>query len=139
MKLGKGKISAIYFNAGSAYLGYKSHILRDYMSNQISVMFPGQTVKVSGSHLVHVVLTRLNDKLYVNLINAAGDHNGKATIGYDEVPSLENIEVRINTGSRPKKIILQPEGRELTPDYENGVSHVVVPSLHIHSILEVIM
>ena len=138
-KLGKGKIAAVYFNAGSAYLGYKSHILRDYVSHQISVMFPGQLVKVSGSHLVHVALNRLNDKLYVNLINTSGDHNGKTTIGYDEVPSLRNIEVVINTGNRPKKIILRPEGRELTLDYEKGLSRVVVPDLAIHSILEVIM
>ncbi len=139
MKLGKGEISAIYFNAGSAYLSYKSHILRDYVSHQISDMFPGQMIKVSGSHLVHVTLNRLNDKLYINLINAAGDNYGKSTIGYDEVPSLEDIEVMINTGSKPKKIILQPEGRDLNVTYQNGVSGVVIPHLAIHSILEVIM
>ena len=139
MKLGKGEISAIYFNAGSAYLGYKSHILRDYVSNQISGMFPGQMVKVSGSHLVHVALNRLDDKLYVNLINASGDHNGKTTIGYDEVPSLRNIEVVISTGSRPERIILRPEGLELKLDYKNGLSSVVVPDLAIYSILEIIM
>jgi len=137
-KVGKGRISAIYFNAGSAYAEYKSHILRDYISSHIGLMFSEPVVKVSGSKLVHVAVNSLNGKTYVNLINTAGDHNSKSAIGYDEVPSLKNLTVEINTGNQPKKIILQPEGRELAVDFSKGVSKVVIPDLHIHSILEVI-
>jgi hypothetical protein len=137
-KAGKGRISAIYFNAGSAYAEYKSHILRDYISDHIRSMFSEPIAKVTGSHLVHVAVNTLNDKIYINLINTAGDHNSKSAIGYDEVPSLKNLTVGISTGKQPKKIILQPEGRELAVDYNNGVSKVVVPEVNIHSILEVI-
>jgi hypothetical protein len=137
-KIGKGRISAIYFNAGSAYAEYKSHILRDYISDHIGSMFPEQMVKVSGSNLVHVAVNSLNDKTYVNLINTAGDHNSKSAIGYDEVPSLKNLTVEISTGNQPKKIILQPEGKELAVDFRKGISRVVISDLKIHSILEII-
>ena len=137
-KVGKGRISAIYFNAGSAYAEYKSHILRDYISSHIGSMFSEPVVKVSGSKLVHVAVNTLNDKTFVNLINTTGDHNSKSAIGYDEVPSLKNLTVEINTGNQPKKIILQPEGRELAVGFSKGVSKVVIPDLYIHSILEVI-
>jgi len=137
-KVGKGRISAIYFNAGSAYAEYKSHILRDYISSHIGSMLSEPVVKVSGSKLVHVAVNTLNDRTFINLINTSGDHNSKSAIGYDEVPSLKNLAVEINTGNQPKKIILQPEGRELAVDFTKGVSKVVIPDLHIHSILEVI-
>lgn len=137
-RVGKGRISAIYFNAGSAYAEYKSHILRDYISDHIGSMFSEPLVKVSGSHLVHVAVNTLNDKIFVNLINTTGDHNSKSAIGYDEVPSLKNLTVEINTGNQPKKIILQPEGRDLAIDFSKGISKVIIPDLHIHSILEVI-
>jgi len=137
-KVGKGKISAIYFNAGSAYAEYKSHILRDYISQHIESMFPQPMVKVTGSHLVHVAINRLNDRTYVNLINASGDHNSKTSIGYDEVPFLEDLKIEIKTGSQPTKIILQPEGKEIAVDFQKGVSRVVLSHLKIHSILEII-
>lgn len=137
-KIGKGRISAIYFNAGSAYAEYKSHILRDYISEHIGSLFPEQMVKVSGSKLVHVAVNSLNDKTYINLINTSGDHNSKSAIGYDEVPSLKNLTVEISTGNQPRKIILQPEGKELAVDFRKGFSRVVISDLKIHSILEII-
>jgi len=137
-KVGKGSITGVYFNAGSCYLEYKSPVLRDFIDNRITELFPDQLVKVSGSHLVHVAVNRLNDKMFVNLINVAGEHTNQSAIGYDEIPSLKNLEVRINTAQKPAKIVLQPEGTELSVDYRNGISKVVLPELKIHSILEVI-
>jgi hypothetical protein len=137
-KVGKGKITAIYFNAGSAYTEYKSHILRDYISQHIESIYSEPIVKVTGSNLVHIAVNKLNDRTYVNLINASGDHNTKSVIGYDEIPVLKDLKVEINTSARPKKIILQPEGKELAVDFSSGVSKVMLPELHIHSVLEVI-
>ena len=137
-KVGKGKITAIYFNAGSAYTEYKSHILRDYISQHIESMYSEPIVKVTGSNLVHIAVNKLNDRTYVNLINASGDHNTKSVIGYDEIPVLRELKIEINTSGQPAKIILQPEGKELAVDFQNGISKVMVPELKIHSVLEVI-
>lgn len=138
IKLGKGIISAIYFNAGSAYSEYKSHILRDYAGEHIASLFPEPEVKVKGSHFVHLALNNKNGRTYVNLINVSGDHNTKSVIGYDEIPYLRDLRVEIITGKKPQKIILQPEGRELAVRFKNGISTVLLPDLHIYSILEVI-
>ena len=137
--IGKGKVSGVYFNAGSDYLDYKSPVLRDYISRIINDLYPDRVVKVSGSHLVHVTLNKLNNKMYVNLVNIAGEHTNQKLIGYDEIPSLKDLNVTIITGLRPAKIVLQPEGRELQVDFQNGVANVLVPELKIHSILEIIM
>ena len=137
--IGKGKIAAVYFNAGSDYKDYKSPVLRDFINSAINELFPDQLVKVSGTHLVHVTLNRLNDRMYVNLINIAGEHTNQNAIGYDEIPSIKDITVSIKTGQKPAKILLQPGGKELDVDFQNEVSKVVVPEIMIHSILEVIL
>ena len=135
---GNGKIAGVYFNAGSEYLDYKSPVLRDYISSLINDLFPGRLVRVSGSHLVHVTVNTLNNKMFVNLVNIAGEHTNQKAIGYDEIPSLKDLTIGINTVQKPAKIVLQPGGHELKIDFKNGVSTVIVPELKIHSILEVI-
>jgi hypothetical protein len=136
--VGKGKISAVYFNAGSAYNEYKSPVLRDFIDNRIAELFPGEMVQVSGSHLVHVTINKLNSNIYVNLINVAGEHTGRNAIGYDEIPSIKNLTVSVKTMQKPSRILLQPEGRELEVSFNGGTSSIVVPELPIHSILEII-
>jgi hypothetical protein len=137
--VGKGRVAGVYFNAGSAYLEYKSPVLRDFISKKIEELFPVRLVRVTGSHLVHVTVNNLNGKMYVNLVNLAGEHTNTAAIGYDEIPSLKDLTVNIRSVKKPSKILLQPEGRELNIDFQNGVSRVLVPELYIHSILEVIL
>jgi hypothetical protein len=138
-KVGKGTVAAVYFDAGSVYLQYKSPVLRDYISNHINKLFPGQMVRVTGSHLVHVAVNNLNSKTYVNLINVSGEHTNQSAIGYDEVPSLQNLNIQINTPKQPARVLLQPGGREMKFNYYNGRTEVVLPELHIHSILEIIL
>jgi hypothetical protein len=138
-KVGKGMVAGVYFNAGTAYLEYKSPVLRDFIGQQISDLFPGQLVKVTGSHLVHVTVNNLNNRMYVNLVNVAGEHTNQTAIGYDEIPALKGLTVNINTGKKPAKILLQPDGRELEFYFQNGVSEVLIPELAIHSILEVFL
>jgi hypothetical protein len=137
-KVGKGSYAGVYFNAGSDYAEYKSPILRDYISKIIYGLSPDQFIKVTGSHLVHVTLNKLKNRIYVNLINIAGEHTNQKAIGYDEIPSLKDLRIDLLTSEKPAKIILQPEGRELNIDFINGVSTVIVPEVKIHSILEII-
>jgi len=137
-KVGKGMVAGVYFNAGSEYLEYKSPVLRDFFSSRINELFADPITIVTGSHLVHAGLNKLNNKMYVNLLNVAGEHTNQSAIGYDEIPSLKNLTVQIKTGQKPAKILLQPEGRELDFAFQKGVSKVMVPELKIYSILEVI-
>jgi len=134
-QVGKGKIAAIYFNAGSSYAKFKTPVIRDFIAETIAQLSFQQMVEVSGSHLVHMALNKLNNKKYINLINVAGEHTNQAAIGYDQVPVLTDLSVSIK--GKPSKIILQPEKKELNITFANGKSTVLIPKLEIHSILEV--
>jgi hypothetical protein len=136
-QLGKGKIAAIYFNAGTSYNEYKTFVIRDFVSETINNLFTEKIVKISGSRLLHVAVNKLNDKMYINLINVGGNHSGQNTIGYDEVPALKEIEVDIKTDSRPRNIKLLPEGKSLKYKYSEGRCIVKIPEIALHSILEV--
>jgi len=135
-QVGKGKIAAIYFNAGTAYSKFKTFVVRDFIAETIAQLTPEKLVTVSGSHLVHVAINKLNGKTFINLINVAGEHTNQSAIGYDQVPPLTDISVNIK--GKTSRIILQPEGKELNATFANGMTTVVIPKLKIHSILEVI-
>lgn len=131
----KGTIAAIYFDAGKAYSENKTFVIRDFIAETIAQLALQMKVEVSGSHLVHVALNKLNGKTYINLMNVAGESTNQAAIGYDQIPALTDIAVTIK--GKPSKIVLQPEGQVLNFTSAEGKSTVILPKLEIHSILEV--
>jgi len=137
-QLGKGKIAAIYFNAGTAYFQYKTPVIRDFIAETILQFSPEMMVEVSGSHLVHVAVNKLKGITMINLINVAGEHTNQAAIAYDQVPSLTDLTVTVKSATKPTKIILQPEGKEMQFTWSDGKSSVMIPKLEIHSILEIV-
>jgi len=136
-RYGNGRIAGIYFNAGTSYIEYKTPVIKDFIEGVISELNPGKIVEVAGSDLVHVAVNKLNNRIYVNLINVAGEHTAQSVIGYDEIPPLQDLRVTINLSSKPAAIILQPEGKKLRFSYKEGRAAVAIPGLTIHSILEV--
>ncbi|MFA5329330.1 MAG: alpha-amylase family protein [Prolixibacteraceae bacterium] len=134
---GKGEIAAIYFDAGTAYSQYKTFVIRDFIGETIAQFSNNKLIQVEGSHLVHVALNSLNGKTFLNLINVAGESTNQSAIGYDQVPALDNLTVTIPSVTKPSRIILQPEGKELEFTFADGKSKIVVPKLEIHSILEI--
>jgi hypothetical protein len=136
-QVGKGKIAAIYFNAGTAYSQYKTPVIRDFIAETIAQLSPEKMVEVVGSQLVHVALNKLKGKTMVNLINVAGEHTNQTAIAYDQVPPLTDLTVSIKTPAKPAKIVMQPEGKELKFTWSAGKSTVLIPKLEIHSILEI--
>ncbi|MBN1791378.1 MAG: hypothetical protein JW830_12830 [Bacteroidales bacterium] len=135
---GKGKVAGIYFNAGSCYAQYKTHIIRDFLTETVQELFPVRLVEISGSHLIHVAVNSLHGKMYINLVNAAGEHTNANAIGFDVIPPLLNIGIAIKSADKPLRILQQPGGKELKISEVDGRWTVMVPELQLHEILEVI-
>lgn len=135
-KVGNGLIGGIYFNAGSSYVENKTFVIRDFIESVIKEMDPGFIATVSGSNLVHMAVNRLNGRLYLNLVNTAGEHTSQS-IGYDEIPPLHNLNISVVADSRPSYVRLQPEGRNLEFTYSGGKISLTLPVLEMHSIIEI--
>jgi hypothetical protein len=86
-----------------------------------------------------VAVNQINGKMFVSLVNIAGEHTNQTAIGYDEIPSLKDLAVSLSTVKKPARIMLQPEGKALKFDFQHGIAKVIIPELAIHSILEVVL
>jgi hypothetical protein len=134
---GKGKIGAIFFNAGSCYEEYKSFVLRDYVNGLVDELFSDRVIKLSGSQLAHIAVNTINGRMYVNIINASGDHAGRNTIGYDQLSPLPQLGLSVKYPLKPSGVVLQPGGVKLKYEYNSGIIKTVVPPVVIHSIIEI--
>lgn len=136
-KAGKGFIAGIYFNAGSSYIEYKTPVIRDFMEGVIKELKPVFITSVKGSDLIHVAVNRLNGRLYVNLINTAGEHTNQSAIGYDEIPPLYNVGISVLSDTKPRNVRLQPEGTPLEFRYDKGQVSFSLPVLELYSLIEI--
>jgi len=136
--LEKGKIAVINWNAGTSYEQYKTPVIRDFIKETIAELDPELKVTFSGSHLVHISLNSLNDRIYLNMVNVGGECTNQQAIAYDEIPPLQDLSFTIWLNSKPSEVILQPEGKKLKINYHDGNLKVHIPELKIHSIIEII-
>lgn len=135
LAFGRGKLTGVYADLSRDYEKHQSSKQRDFVAALVRPLLPTPIVAVTGSHLVHVVANRLNNRLVINLINTGGRHADPHVFTYDEVPPLTNLTVNIRTGRKPTRIVQQPENRPLPIRYANGVATVTVQKLALHSIL----
>ena len=134
---GQGKLVAIYADISLDYQKHQSSKLRNLLALFARPLLPQPLVDVSGSHLVHVVLAKKQNRLAINLINTGGRHADPQVFTYDEVPPLRNLMVRLRTSQKPRRIVQQPENKVLPVRFTNGVATVTVPQLTLHSVLVV--
>ena len=85
---------------------------------------------------MHLILAQKEDNWIVNIINIDGEHNNSQVSIYDTVLSTGPVDLIINTDKTIKKAVLQPEGKRLSVKKEKGKYTISVPSVAIHSIIE---
>ncbi len=134
---GKGNVGLIFTDIGSHYFKGGSSAVRTYLSAFVAALFPQPKIEVQGSHLLDVTLNTIGHQEVINLINIGGSHNSGIVDVYDEIPPLANIHVSIRTAAKPNRITLLPENRPIHFSYKNGIAHVMIPKIEIHSLLVV--
>ncbi len=134
---GKGRVTGIFFDIGTRYLKGRSVPLREYLGARIKELFPDPMVKVSGSHLAEVVLTRNRGKLMVHLINMTNNNELADIYTIDEIPLIGPLEIQIRLEHTPSRILLQPSGKSLDFSFEEGIAQITLPRLEIYDILEI--
>lgn len=135
---GKGKVAGVYMNMGESYLSSTSPVFRDFLSGIVNELFPDPLVSVQGSHRVHVVPAEKEGRMLIQLINTSGDHANRHVKGIDEIPVLTNLKVSVNISEKPRKVLLQPEGKLLKFDFTGNKVSIVIPELKIHDIVEIV-
>lgn len=137
-KYGKGQVAGVYMNMGESYLSTTSPVFRDFLSEIINQLFPEPLVTVKGSHRVHVIPAEKEGRMLIQLVNTSGDHANRHVKGIDEIPALRGLKVAVRMKEKPKKVMLQPEGKSLKFNFTGDNISFVVPELKIHDIVEII-
>jgi hypothetical protein len=134
---GKGKIAAICFDAGQSYFDWQNFVTRDIISNALKTLIPRPMVEVEGSNLVHVALARKDNLLMVNLTNTAGNHADKNIAGFQEIPVVGPLNVKVHTGYRPRNMYSIPGNRRVGFSYSNRTVEFEIKELSINTIIVV--
>jgi hypothetical protein len=127
--LGRGRIAGLAIDLGSNYRATRAAAIRDWLGGLAHKLFPAPLVSVTGSHTVDVVPLRQNGRLVVNLLNS-----GEFTA---ELAPVAPLEAAIRLPRAPRKVTLQPEGRDLDCVWADGVARVRVPGFAVHAALVV--
>ncbi len=135
---GKGKIVAMYVDMSAAYNTYRNPVFNQLINQLIAQLIPDATLKVKGSEQVHVVLGKKSGNLLIHLINSSGEHFNRNVLAYNEVRPTPPLTVNLKVSEKPKAIKLQPMGKELDFEYRNNSIELIIPSVEVHSIIEVV-
>lgn len=134
---GKGSVTAIGFDIGEQYLRGSQYLQRDLM-NQITDALYNPMVRIeSVCGRLEIIALQKDGKLMIQLLNAGGNHADAACATDDHIPPILDIELSVALPKAPKRMILQPDGKELSVTYQNGRAYVSVDRVDIHSIIEV--
>jgi hypothetical protein len=133
--VGKGKIAATYFNIGQGYLANRSETTRSFLNDLAGQLFPNPLVTVTGSKDVDVAVARNDGKLLINLVNTSGPHVTAPIV--DAIAPVGPLEISIRLATKPARITLAPEGKNLPFGFENGIAKLSVPQVNIHEIVVV--
>ena len=71
--------------------------------------------------------------MLVHLVNTAGPHQTEPVV--DAIPLVGPLTVTIRQSVRPSKITLEPVGKSLPFEFQNGLVRLTVPHLEIHDII----
>ena len=138
VKYGKGSITPIGFDIGSQYLKGTQYMHRKLMKQIVSKLYDPIVKIESVFGRLEIVALNKDEKLMIQLVNANGSHANPDTATDDLIPPVLDIKLSIKLESQPKKLILQPQGRELSFEYKNSRAYVNIDRIDIHSVIEVI-
>jgi len=137
---GKGTIACIDDNISLKYLNTKNNALLQSVQQLVNELFPQPQVIVSGDAKIHITLNKKDNNLLLHLVNV-GDHldtNADNSLTFNLPAITAPINIALTIGKRPKSVLLQPEGKELSFTYADGKMKFEAPGLDVYSIVQVV-
>lgn len=133
---GKGQIAAIGFDMGRQYYeGMNSSARR--LIRRIRERIYRPDAEVEGSRFCEVTVLEKEGKRFVQLVNTCGGHSDPREMTIDEIPPIGPLKISLKVRGENARVILRPEGREMTGQVREGRFETVLDRLAIHEILEI--
>lgn len=135
---GKGTVTVVGFDIGSQYIESSQYLHRNLMKTVTDALYTPVCKRESSLGLLEIVCLKKDGKLMLQLINANGRHTDPTMATEDFIPPVVDVELSVALAKAPKKLLLQPEGKELAFTYKDGRAYVKVDRVNIHEIIEVV-
>jgi len=137
LSFGKGKIALVGADIGSQYGACGQYFHRILMNRICDTLYAPmvRVDKVTG--LLEVTVLRKDCKMFIQLVNANGNHKSTTVATEDFIPPVLDAEFSISLDRQPAALIQQPSGKELSFIYENGIAHTTISRVDIHEIIEI--
>lgn len=131
----KGNIAYIGWDIFTAYakhghLCFKeifTHVLDKLMGDDFTV-----DVKIPDKAVVTYTRQEEEKRNILHLLFAHTTVRGTNTEVIEDTVPLYNVECSVKKENKPSKVILQPEGKELSFEYDKGNVKFIVPEVDIH-------
>ncbi len=133
----KGNIAYIGWDIFTAYakhghLCFKeifTYVLDKLMDDDFTI-----NVKIPDKAVVTYTRQEEEKRNILHLLFAHTTVRGENTEVIEDTVPLYNVECSVKKENKPSKVILQPQGKEISFNYENGNVKFVVPEVDIHQL-----
>ena len=136
---GQGKIAAVGADLGLEYSTNSQYMHRKVAKIIVDKLYtPLARIENALGFLDLTCLTK-DGKLMLQLSNANGNHNNTNCATEDFIPPVVDIRLSIAMEQPPKKLIFQPDGKELAFEFVDGRVYFDIDRVNIHNVIEVVM
>jgi len=134
---GRGQVAVLAAEVGYSYENSGQYLQRALFDAILDRFYTPAVRLVSATGLVEVSALEKDGKLFVQLVNANGQHHNAKTFSENFLPPALDVKVRLALPKRPSALVLQPAGRPLDFAWQDGVATFTLPRLDIYDIVEV--
>ncbi len=136
---GKGKIAAIGSDVGTQYVNETQYLHRMLMKAMCEKLYTPKARIEKAYGLLEIVCLMKDGRLMLQLVNGNGNHSNMNCATEDMIPPAVDIRISVACEKKPEKLILQPEGKELSFEYRDGRAYFEIGRLDMHCAVEVIV
>ena len=131
-KIGKGSITFMATDFAEIYKANVTSAIRQFLKDTLYSTGFRPLVEITGSCYADLVLTQKDGKLLVNIVNTAGPGGLAQVRGYNEVPKIGPLTVRVYQ-KNVTRITALPGGEAHPFRQENGYCAFTLDQIHIHT------
>ena len=134
---GKGRVGVIGMDLGTQYEKATQYPHRTLIRTMADALYTPLARVDSVRGTLEITCLEKDGKFMLQLVNMGGSHSNMQCISDEYIPEIHNAQLSIAAGKPIKKLILQPEGKDIPFVLEDGRYRFTVDCIEIHSVMEV--
>lgn len=131
---GSGQVAAIYGPLGSVYAATHAAPARDFLKKVVEAVYT-PALRVEAPPVVEVALRRKGQKTLLHLVNSAEMQVAADYAVIDYIPPVGPVKVSLKLEKRPGSVTLEPGGKPLAGEWNDGTWNGTVDRVEIHSVV----